>query len=154
MPQEFSESEPIVLGEARLGALCSRSARWIRQKENEGIVSRLEPNGTSPSRALYLLDEAMPRLIAHLTSKRQPTPETQALAAQRVEAGRLKLEAARLELGKLEGKPSRPKLLAASLVTSWFAFGNGSCICQGRSRPSSGLSWGRRSRCKRECAMR
>jgi hypothetical protein len=104
MPQEFSESEPIVLGEARLGALCSRSARWIRQKENEGIVSRLEPNGTSPSRALYLLDEAMPRLIAHLTSKRQPTPETQALAAQRVEAGRLKLEAARLELGKLEGK--------------------------------------------------
>ena len=55
-------------------------------------------------RPIYDTDQALPKLVAFLAARKGPSAETQALAAQRVEAGRVKLEAERLELDKLQNR--------------------------------------------------
>jgi hypothetical protein len=105
MLAEYPETNPLFLGADRLGRLCGRSGRWVRHCQDEGIIERAVLNGESPrERPVYNADETLPKLVAFLAARKGPSAETQALAAQWVEAGRLKLEAARLELGKLEGK--------------------------------------------------
>lgn len=105
MLAEFPENDPLFLGAERLGRLIGRSGRWVRERETESLIERVVLNGESArERPVYDADCTLPKLVAFLAARNSPSPETQALAAQRVEAGRLKPEAARLELGKLEGK--------------------------------------------------
>ena len=69
------------------------------------MIERAILNDEGPlGRPVYDADQVLPKLLAFLAARKGPSPEAQALAAQRVEAGRLKLEAARLELDKLQGE--------------------------------------------------
>lgn len=105
MLAEFPENDPLFLGAEKLGRLIGRSGRWVRERETEGVIERVALNGESArERPLYDADQTLPKLVAFLAARKGPSPEQQQMAAQRVEAGRLKLEAARIELGKLEGK--------------------------------------------------
>lgn len=105
MLAEYPETDPLFLGPDRLGRMCGRSGRWIRHRETEGVIERAILNGAgAPGRPVYDADQALPRLVAFLAARKGPSPEQQQLAVQRVEAGRLKLEAARLELDKLQGE--------------------------------------------------
>jgi hypothetical protein len=103
MLAEYPETDPLFVGADRLGRWLGKSGRWIRHQEAAGIVERAVLNGEGP-RPVYSADEALPKLTTFMSARKSPSPETQALAAQRVEAGRLKLEAARLELDKLQGE--------------------------------------------------
>jgi hypothetical protein len=105
MLAEYPENDALFIGAERLGRLVGRSGRWVRERETEGVIERAVLNGESArERPVYDADQTLPKLVAFLAARKGPSPEQQALAAQRVEAGRLKLEAARLELGRLESK--------------------------------------------------
>jgi hypothetical protein len=82
--------------------LVGRSPRWIREREAEGVVQRETGNGGgTKERRLFSLDETLPKLVAFLAARKAPTPETQALTAQRVEAARLKVEQRQIELDRM-----------------------------------------------------
>ena len=104
MLAEYLETDPLFIGPDRLGRMCGRSGRWIRHRESEGVIERAILNGEGPpGRPVYDADQTLPKLVAFLAARKGPSLEAQQLAKQRVEAGRLKLEAARLELDKLTG---------------------------------------------------
>jgi hypothetical protein len=104
MLSEYPETDPLFIGAERLGRLCGRSGRWVRQREAERVIERASLNGQSPRRPIYEADEALPRLVGYLTARRQPSPEQLALAKERVAAARLHVEQRRLELGRLRGE--------------------------------------------------
>jgi hypothetical protein len=103
MLAEFPENDALFIGSERLGRFIGRSGRWVRERETEGIIERVVLNGEAAAkRPVYDADQTLPRLVAFLAARKGPSAETQALAAQRVEAGKLKLEQARLELGRVK----------------------------------------------------
>src|SRR5215831_17620937 len=103
MLAEYPENDALFIGAERLGRLVGRSGRWVRERESEGVIERVVLNGElARERPVYDADQTLPKLVAFLAARKGPSPEAQALAAQRVEAGRLKLEAARIELGKVK----------------------------------------------------
>lgn len=83
MLSEYPETEGLFLGAERLGRLCGRSGRWIRQREAERVIERASLNGQTPRKPLYDIDEALPRLVGFLTAKRQPSPEQLELIRER-----------------------------------------------------------------------
>ena len=87
MLSEYPETEGLFLGAERLGRLCGRSGRWIRQREAERVIERASLNGQTPRKPLYDIDEALPRLVGFLTAKRQPSPEQLELIRERLAAG-------------------------------------------------------------------
>jgi hypothetical protein len=97
MLAEYPENDALFIGAERLGHLVGRSGRWVRERESEGVIERVVLNGElARERPIYDADQTLPKLVAFLAARKGPSPEAQALAAQRVEAGRLKLEAARI----------------------------------------------------------
>jgi hypothetical protein len=96
MLREYPDTDSVFFGARTARPFVGQSGRWVRERET------LNGEGP-PGRPIYDADQTLPKLVGFLAARKGPSPEQQQTATQRVETGRLKLEAARLELDKLKG---------------------------------------------------